>query len=562
MKNLHLLFVIIFFISATTTVAQEQETKSLESQVDSLMAEYDQDGSPGGIIGVVKDGDLIFAKGYGMADLAHGVPITTETRFNLASVSKQFTGFAFALLEKRGEISLDDPVRKYLSSLPEFDQTVTLRHLLTHTSGYREAFGPLFLVGRRLASREEALEVVRRQPELEFPAGSKFQYSSSAYVLLTKIAERITGQPFPDWMAGHVFDPLEMESTTVKSEVGEVIPKAASSYADAAGEGYREPSMDNAWYGSADVYATVGDLAKWLDNFQTAELGGKAVQERMRERFVLTSGDTTGYGLGLNIDEVQGLRRIHHGGTKEGYQAQLTYYPELDAGVLLMTNYGGISAGEKAREVAEIAFGEHIQPEEKEPADGESISVDAELLERYAGAYEADDGRIYVVEAEEGQLFMVPPELDIPFPLAAQSETLFQMKGQDIQIRFRPDADGNAGKAAFHSGAQTIFLLRVESWHPTAEELEAFAGQYFSPELEATYTVTADDSQLVAEHRWIGEIQLSPVAKDVFAASIPVSRSFPPFGLQVRFERGEEGAIIGFHSSIFRTSGVWFNKKK
>lgn len=143
MKNLHLLFVIIFFISATTTVAQEQETKSLESQVYSLMAEYDQDGSPGGIIGVVKDGDLIFAKGYGMADLAHGVPITTETRFNLASVSKQFTGFAFALLEKRGEISLDDPVRKYLSSLPEFDQTVTLRHLLTHTSGYREAWPPL-----------------------------------------------------------------------------------------------------------------------------------------------------------------------------------------------------------------------------------------------------------------------------------------------------------------------------------------------------------------------------------------------------------------------------------
>jgi len=190
--------------AGTPTTLQTAFSDTLETQIDSLMAEFDSPHSPGAVVGVIREGKVAFAKGYGMADLANGIANTRHTRFNLGSVSKQFLGFGFALLESRGELSLEDPVSKYLPDWPEFQDTVTLRHLLTHTSGYREAYGTLALAGRTPGEdrlpRQEALTVVRRQQELEFAPGSEWKYNSTAWVILAEVLEEVTGQDSAEWM--------------------------------------------------------------------------------------------------------------------------------------------------------------------------------------------------------------------------------------------------------------------------------------------------------------------------------------------------------------------------
>lgn len=408
-------------ITPTATIQETARTDSLKSLADSLMAGYDRQDSPGATVAVIRGGEVAFSRAYGMADLTHRVPNSVDTKFNLGSASKQFMGYAFALLAERGQLSLDDPVSEHLPDWPEFEETVTLRHVLTHTSGYREAYGTLALTGRLpdrdYLAREEALEVVRRQPMLEFPAGSEHEYNSTAYVILAEIADRVTDQPIIEWMQQNVFDPLEMEHTTIESEVGQIIPGAAYSYGGSEEGGYRMGWSNRALFGGADVYTTVGDLAKWFRSFRTAGLGGQSVMERMTKRFVLTSGDTTDYALGLYIDEHRGLRRMHHGGSHAGYQAHLSYYPEIDAGVVVLGNYSGVRSGRVANQVAEFAFAEHMEPEEEEvqePAEEEAqepeeeeaqappaTAADSSDLAEYAGRYYSPElGATYTLRVE------------------------------------------------------------------------------------------------------------------------------------------------------------------
>lgn len=523
-----------------------------EARVDQIMAVYDGDDVPGGVVGVIRDGEVAFARAYGMADLAHGIPITTETRFNLGSASKQFLAFAFALLAERGHLSLDDPVQKYLPDWPTFDQTVTLRHLLTHTSGYREAYGTLHVAGRipgeDFLPREEALEAVRRQPTLEFPAGSEFQYNSLAYVILAEVLAEVTGTPAATWVEENVFGPLGMEHSAIESEVGEVIPDAAHSYDETKDGGVIREFSNRAIFGAAEVYTTVGDLAKWFRNFQTAELGGRAVQKRMREPFVLTSGDTTNYALGLTVDEYRGLHRISHGGAHAGFRSRLAYYPELDVGVVAMKNGPGLHEVTLSDRVAEIAFGDHMEPKQIDLlTDRDRATPDSTQLARYAGKYRAEDGGVYTIE-RRGDTLSVEGQYD----LVPRSDSVFYVKGWRYKRAiFHPNDDGRVQRATLYSLHEPTHLRRIEPWTPAVDELEAFVGRYHSSELQTGYRISLTDSQLVAKHPRHGTMPLRPVKKDAFQVAN---------GVQIQFERNDTGLITGYYASIVRTRDIWFQK--
>ncbi|MEM8560563.1 MAG: serine hydrolase domain-containing protein, partial [Bacteroidota bacterium] len=335
---------------ALTVLRAEPIATTPTGQLDQRMAPFDADDRPGAIVAVIRDGEVDLARTYGQANLAHGLPITRTTRFNIGSVSKQFAGVFFALMAEEGRLTLDDDVRTYLPELPDFGTTVTLRHLLNHTSGYREVYGPLAMTGRTVGGdildRQDAIDVVVRQPDLQFAPGSRHLYNSTAYVLLTTIAERITEQPYPDWMDAHVFGPLGMTQTTIEREAGDVIPNMARSYTTTERGTFREDFEAYAYYGATDVYTTVDDLAKWMQFLKTGDLGngrgGPGVIARMTEKSVLTNGDTLDYTLGLTVSEHLGLTRYSHGGATGGYRAFLAYYPEIDAGLVMMGNIGAV----------------------------------------------------------------------------------------------------------------------------------------------------------------------------------------------------------------------------
>src|SRR5687768_10066598 len=377
-----------------------------EGKVDQAAAQLYKD-TPGAVVGVIKGGKLAFVKGYGAADLTYGMPFTAETPTNIGSSSKQFTGFALALLASRGKLSLDDPVQKHIPELKDFGKKITVRHLLTHTTGYREFINTLIIEGRQVLegdyiAPDEVIKVINRQPALQNEPGAEFNYNNSAFSLATIVLERVTGRPFAEWMRDEVFLPLGMTKTWVRATPGQIIPGRASGYIPGA-DGFREVRDLYGSAGAGGIYTTPGDIAKWMRNFKTGELGGPAVIRELTTSFVLTSGKPSNYGYGVFLDSTRGLKRWQHGGNDVAHSSTFVYYPDLDAGFVVFSNYQGVPGG-IAGVVADAFFGEHMKTPER-PA-GSGVEVSGAVLRRYAGKYEMTTlgGLIATVELEAGQL--------------------------------------------------------------------------------------------------------------------------------------------------------------
>jgi len=247
----------------------------LRKEIDRLFSDYDHPASPGCALGIALDGELAYSRGYGMADLGHGVPITSDTVFHLASVSKQFTATCIALLEEAGELSLEDEVRRYISYLPVYGHALQLKHLVYMTDGledFYEVAGLIMGVPEDGGfTQEEAVEIIRAADWLKFAPGERWTYSNTAYFLLARIVEQVSGQPFALVAKEKIFDPLGMEHTFVRTDRRAIIPNRADGYARAGYVYYREPerALDSRFVlhvepmeigGAGQVWSTVDDL--------------------------------------------------------------------------------------------------------------------------------------------------------------------------------------------------------------------------------------------------------------------------------------------------------------
>ncbi|HHS14201.1 MAG TPA: serine hydrolase [bacterium] len=544
-----------------TILRLEAKAADPKKRVNQLMAAYIGSGKPGAALAVLKDGKMIFAKAYGMANLTYRIPFTLETPNNIGSSSKQFTGFAVALLEKQGKLSLDDDIRKYFPELPDFGKTVTLRHLASHTSGYREYINLLAMAGRRFEEgdyikRDEIIDIVKNQPELQNNPGDEFNYNNTGFALLAMVVERVTEQKFPEWMRDNVFGPLGMTRTVVRGNPNRIVPNSSTGYTLTREEGFREARDIFASTGAGGIYATVGDLAKWINHFKTAEAGGREVMDRMFEPFVLNSGDTTGYGLGLFIDTHRGLKRIQHGGADIAHRSMVAYYPEIDAGVITQSNNAAFSGG-MADALAEIFFGEFMEPEKEkddEPGEFNPEEYDPEEFDKLAGRYELEiaPGFILTFTREEDTFYCQAtnqPRLQI----VPTSDSTFKWLVVDAGITFHRNQENEVESLTLHqNGHHKARRLMEEPWKPSREEFEAYKGRYFCDELETFYTLAADDSVLVIRHRRLNDMKLVPSKKDMFNSVFPVS--------ELVFIRDEAGRVSGFKISNGRARDVLFKK--
>src|SRR5688572_21066902 len=346
-----------------------------EGKVDQAAAQLYKD-TPGAVVGVIKGGKLAFVKAYGAADLTYGMPFTPETPTNIGSSSKQFTGFALALLASRGKLSLDDDVRKHIPELKDFGKKITVRHLLTHTTGYREFINTLIIEGRQVLegdyiAPDEVIKVVNRQPALQNEPGAEFNYNNSAFSLATIVVERVTGRPWAEWMREEVFLPLGMTKTWVRANPGQIIPNRSIGYI--AGDfGFREVRDLHGSAGAGGIHTTPGDVAKWLRNLKTGALGGPAVIKELTTSFVLNDGKPSNYGYGVFLDSTRGVRRWAHGGNDVAHSSTFVYYPDLDAGYVVFSNYQGVPGG-IAGVVADAFFGQHMTASQRSTA---AVTVD------------------------------------------------------------------------------------------------------------------------------------------------------------------------------------------
>ena len=403
---------------------------ALARGIDAVFADLDRPGSPGASVSVIRDGHIIYSRGYGHAQIEHGVPVTPATVFHVASVSKQFTAMAVTMLAADGALGLDDPVQQHLDFVPDFDHPTTVRQLIHHTSGIRDQWQLLGISGWRLddvITTGQILGLMARQRELNFEPGSEYLYSNMGYTLMAQIVEAASGMSFVDFTASRIFQPLGMDRTHFHDDHRHMVPNRAYSYApvsaaDDAGDEAAHPGaprftksvLSYANAGATSLFTTADDLARWLDNFRHETVGGPGVMATMKQRGILNSGDTIPYAHGLSTGEYRGLRTIGHGGADAGFRTQVYWFPEVETGVVVLTNVANGNPAGRARDVADVVLAGSF-PEEEEGDEGgaPAPATDAAppetpgpaVLAGYAGTYYSPElDALYHVAAGEGGL--------------------------------------------------------------------------------------------------------------------------------------------------------------
>jgi CubicO group peptidase (beta-lactamase class C family) len=522
-------------------------------KVDQLMSAYDGN-SPGAAIGVLRGGKLVMAKGYGRASLEYPSPIGPRTVFHVASVSKQFTAFAVILLARDGKLSLDDDVRKYIPELPDPGSTITLRHLLNHTSGVRDQWDLWGMSGGRMddvITQDDLFRLVTRQRALNFKPGAEHLYSNSGYMLLAKVVERVGGKPFPVFMRERVFTPLGMRDTRVHMDHQEIVPGRAYSYEPNDAGGYRNSVLSYANAGATSLFTTVEDLARWLENFHTGAVGGAAAREMQLTRGILTKGDTIDYALGVVVDRYRGQRRIGHGGADAGFRSYVAFFPEIDAGVIVLSNDAGFNTPGVASQVADVFLGDVLGTVPAKPAATNASApflIDPARLDALAGEFAEQGGFSFVATREQGQLYVQAPSQP-RFVLQPTSDSTFVIPQVGAALTFFRRAAG-ADTVRLVQNGNTLMLARRAAYVATATDMQGIAGRYYSPELDTAYELVADGTTLVVRRRHNADMKLRVAGRDSFGGSWPIGT--------LRVERDAGGRATALRVSSGRVRDVRF----
>lgn len=557
--------------SASAVRAQAGRPDSLAVRVDSIFAPYDKSHSPGCILGVSRNGALVYERGYGMANLEYGLAITPASIFHVASIAKQFTAASILLLAQRGQLSLDDDVRKYITELPDYGSRLTLRHLLTHTSGLRDAFQLGDLAEPRDVDGDARFPFVKRlalQRALNAVPGTEFAYLNAGYALLAVIVERVSGQSLHAFADSNIFKPLGMTHTHFHDNSTMIVPNRASGYYvdDAGGVHvaidewtvtYNSKNPGSRGVGNSNLFTTARDLLIWEQNFADVRVGDPALIAAMQAPTVLKGGDTSLYGFGLAVEPYRGLRAVGHGGGDPGYAAYVVRFPDHGLAIAVLCNVEDINTYALARRVADIYLAKVFPTPavSRTTAALPRVSLSAEQLASKVGLYHdpLSDAlrRIFV---RDGKLMASRYAFGVGgTELRPLSANRFLLTSGTLEFEFVAAVDGGGQDIhEFLPGRKRpVVFQRVNAFAPSSAELSAFAGEYVSPELETTYTLAARDSGLVIQIRGRAEIVLGPIFADAFEGS--------RVGM-VKFSRDANGVVTGFTVTSGGVRGLRFDR--
>ena len=562
-----ILLVALTVVSSRPVDAQRIDPDIIDA-VDQLFADWAGNTSPGGVVGIVRGGELVYAQGYGLANLEYPSPNTPNTVFPIASTSKQFTAFAIAMLEEEGRLTLDDDVRQYVPELPEYGYRMTIRDLLYHTSGLRDNAELMlmagFLDGDAVTIRRSR-QLILNQEELNFEPGSEFLYSNSGYVLLALIVERITETSFGQYLEEHLFAPLGMEHTYVHDDHATVTPYRAYAYEEVGPGRYQHHHLVSEEVGTTGIYSTVADLAAWLANLGTAKVGGSRVIERIQETGQLQDGFQLDYAFGLLKEEYRGLVRLSHGGRSSGFLNNVAFFPEADLGVIVLANVFPadpiLDPWTLSMEIADLFLHDLGQPPSALPHVPETFpanDLSDEDVGRISGWYwngsnntlrrvfvRDDTLRYYRNVESQSALLPIGPYRYAMVSDHATIEIVFEPAGADAELLHFEEA-----------GERPTVMDRVHGpWRPSLTKLEAYVGVYYSRELDTSYEITLHQGGLSVEHLSLGTLRLTPVIRDHFRGGAPWW-----FGYDAHFLRSDTGDVTGFRLSNYHAKGIRFTR--
>ena len=417
------IFIVLLYgvLAQNLWAIQAYSHNALTDKTDELFKEWDKTDSPGAVLGIFKDGRIVYARGYGIANLEYALPWSPQNPSRIGSISKQFIAMCIAILAEQGKLSLDDGIQKYFPDWTAYDEPITLKHLLHHTSGVREYLTLVALMGKPEGSGyiytpNELVRTLSRQKELNFKPGEMYSYSNSGYFLLSEIVNRVSGMKTSAFAKQYIFDPLGMNSTHFHDDPDLIVKNRAYGYSPNEGGGFRLDILRLKVIGDLGVFTTIEDFLKWDQNFYDNKLGSgtQNLINMMLTRGKLNSGEVLDYAFGLDLSSYRGLRTISHGGSAVGYQAQFMQFPDQRFSIVILSNLSNFRTGQIARKIADLYLADQFS-EPPTPGQGqrpqrdrpEPITLSSLQLQKYAGNYYSDELDItYTLDEENNNLVL------------------------------------------------------------------------------------------------------------------------------------------------------------
>lgn len=531
--------------AASPAAGAAQVDPAIAARVDDIFEQWSTETSPGCAVGVTQNGETLLERAYGMADLEWGIPNTPETIFEGGSVSKQFAAAAVNLLVLDGTLSLDDDVRRWVPELPDYGHTITLHHLMTHTSGLRD-WGSVASIsgwGRedRAHDHDDIVDILSRQTRLNFEPGLEYSYSNSGYNLLAVVVDRASGMSFADFSKTRLFEPAGMTHTQWRDSHRRIVRGRSSAY-NRTDDGWEINRPVEYVHGNGGILTTVRDLGIWNQVLTTGGPWGQEFLALMHKPGVLNDGSEIDYAGGLMLSPLENVQSVTHTGSTAGYRAYLGRFPEQGISIAMLCNASNVSTGGSGGRIARAFLGDAVQEESAPDYRTESEGFD---LQPFVGLYrEPLTGGPLEITLREGVLY-------------ARSTPLLPLSGSEFQV-----GSGDR-RYVFDRYGSTVVGFRVEDWQysdrryervtawtPSATELNAFEGEYRSEDAETTYRVTATEDGLEIWQRPNNTFMVSPVYDDGFQSG----------GRIVRFLRDGAGRVTELSLSIGRVYDMRFQR--
>jgi CubicO group peptidase (beta-lactamase class C family) len=527
-------------LAAGPTVAAGQAAPA----IDSVFAEWNRTDGPGCTVGVELDGRRT-TRAYGMANLEYGVALAPGSVVESGSVAKQFTAAAVLLLASQGRLSLDADIRKYLPEVPDFGRTITIRHLLHHTSGLRDQWGLLtiqgFPPGQEVHTLARILDLIGRQRRLNFNPGDEYLYSNTGYSLTAVLVTRVAGKPFAEFTREALFQPLGMARTEWRDDYRRVVPGRATAYARARGIWVQDMPFTMV-HGNGGLLTTVDDLLTWNAALSSGTIpGGQDVVEQLETPGRLTDGSAIGYALGLGVGRYRGLRQVSHGGATAGYRTYLVRWPERSLSVAVLCNAASANPDRLAHQLADRLLG--LKEGEEPPSPPVAIAP-AELAP-LAGVYrDTTTDQTVTVGVEDGALTVSGGG-----PVASLTHLGDFKFWSPLAGEYRFERAGSGWRVVQFADAWRRYLPNQRPDSAAIEPAD-YLGRYRSPELEVTVEIAQQNGRLTLRRRPEGTVPLTPIYADGFGGP----------GGTFRFDRDRRGRVTGFRVFAGRVRALEFER--
>ena len=515
-------------------------------RADSVFQRFDRTDSPGCALGVYQDGKILYARGYGMANLEHGIALSPRSMLDVGSISKQFTAMSILILQQEGKLSIDDPIRKYIPEMPAYADRITFRRALSQTSGLRDLYVMWSQAGRPVQGDTiDALRIISRSAEPNYEPGARYLYTNSGWILAAQVIYRLTGKTLAQFAEERIFGPLGMRDSRYMADATAIRPNGADGYAPRGGGGFRlaRSAYDGAILGAGAVHTTIEDFGRWLANYETAEVGGQDVIRLMTTATTLndgtpaTSGPNQAYAIGLSVGTLRGLRVVSHGGSWAGYRGHFLRFPDQRLAVATFCNLTTSGPDSLARKVAGIYLGDRMLPDSAAIWTANLAAAPHEPraateLRTLVGVWRhIERGEVRRTRMVGDTLFLIDGDRTRIEPLGGGR----YRAGSGTELRFEGDG-GAASRLVVRTAGDLATFTRAGEVQPTAAQLAEYAGDYRNDEVEATHTwrVERDSLVLYLNERRLGALQ--PSYQDGFTRA----------GSVIDVQRDAAGRITGF----------------